>query len=166
MRQGWLDSGDSVGTLPTQILQDRTQYILKQLNFEWAPISTKAFGSYIKNVIKPSIVGYMDKMLHRKRILEHLERVAEILPTPAYWFDLKQRYLGVNSLVVKGVAATSFEKDFANKTPHDIFPYEMAENIVKHHKTAIKKGITLSAPEAIKNRLGEIKYLNATIAPL
>lgn len=52
-RQGWLDADNinyNISILINRILQDKTQYILKQLNFEWSPISNELFSSYIGNI--------------------------------------------------------------------------------------------------------------------
>jgi PAS domain S-box-containing protein len=101
------------------------------------------------------------------KVFAHLQMVAQILPTPAYWLDINQKYLGVNDLVVKRAGATSYELNFANKTPYDLFPEEMANIIVSHHKEVIRTGQILSAEEiATEVSTGELIYLDATIAPL
>ncbi len=107
------------------------------------------------------------EQLKKSKVLEHLERVAQALPTPFYWLGLNQEYLGVNLLTVKAAGSISYDKDFAGKTPYDLYPKEMAEGIVAHHKKVIHTGQPISAEETIRVlTTREIKYFNATIAPL
>lgn len=50
LRQHWLD--DIIANKNSiKVLQDKTQNILKQLGFEWYPISGKMFEEYIKNIL-------------------------------------------------------------------------------------------------------------------
>ena len=105
--------------------------------------------------------------LKKAKVLEHLEKVAQIIPTPIYWLDANQKYLGVNELVIKASGTESYEKDFAGKTPYDLYPKEMARDIVAHHQEVIQTKKILTAEESIKDiTTGEVKYFSATIAPL
>lgn len=105
-------------------------------------------------------------MKEKANIFESLEKIAEFNPSPFYWLDLKQRYLGINKHLIEATGTTSYKKDFANKTPYDLFPKEMADNIVQHHKQVIKTGEPISAEESIKNKNGKIKHFQADISPL
>jgi len=102
------------------------------------------------------------------KVLEHLEKVAQLLPTPFYWLGLNQEYLGINKLVIEATGTSSYEKDFAGKTPYNLYPREMAEDIVEHHRKVLQTGETLSSvEESIRDvTTGEVKHFNATIAPL
>ncbi|CAL7959834.1 Sensor protein [Gammaproteobacteria bacterium] len=105
-------------------------------------------------------------MTEKVKIFEYLEKTMHDVPVPFYWLGINQEYLGVNKNALEVVGAKSYNKDFAGKTPYDIYPKEMAENIIQHHKKVLQTGETLSAEELIKDVDGEIKYFNATIAPL
>lgn len=48
LQQGWLDDF-SIGNETTEILQDKTQHILKQLGFEWLPITNTLFNKITKS---------------------------------------------------------------------------------------------------------------------
>lgn len=105
-------------------------------------------------------------MKEKANVFENLEKIARLSPCPFYWFDLEQKYLGVNEFVIKSFEGASYKKDFADKTPYDLFPKEMADNIVQHHKQVIKTGEPISAEESIKNKNGKIKHFQAAISPL
>lgn len=109
----------------------------------------------------------MNTLKKKLQTLRYFEKSVQLLPTPFYWFDLDQKYLGMNALGIKVAGASSFEKDFAGKTPYDVFPKEMAHKIVEHHKEVIRTGEILSAEESIVTlSTGEVKHFNATIALL
>lgn len=44
--KGWLDGLNNISSF--NVLQEKTQYILKKLNFEWIPISDDVFTNYLK----------------------------------------------------------------------------------------------------------------------
>lgn len=47
LRQGWLDGKSVQNATVNQVLQNRTQAILKQLNFEWPSITLQTFKCYL-----------------------------------------------------------------------------------------------------------------------
>lgn len=49
LRQGWLEGQNIQNSLTAIILQDKTRYILKQLNFEWMPITDEVLSQYIES---------------------------------------------------------------------------------------------------------------------
>ncbi|MDR1057744.1 MAG: amino acid adenylation domain-containing protein [Coxiellaceae bacterium] len=49
LHQGWLDWWEEKSTIPIEILQDKTQYILKLLNFEWLKITDNGLYNYINS---------------------------------------------------------------------------------------------------------------------
>ena len=105
--------------------------------------------------------------IKKPAIFQYLNQVTQILPVPVYWLGLNQEYIGINELVIKGTGTISYEHDFSNKTPYDLYPEDMARNIVEHHKEAIRTGKTLVAEESIQDlTTGAIKFFNAIIAPL
>ena len=105
-------------------------------------------------------------MAKKLNILENIEQAGQFNPCPFYWLDLEQKYLGVNEALIKNAGATSYDKDFAGKTPYDLFPKDFAENIVQHHKQVIKTGQPMTAEESVKDMRGNIKHFQAAISPL
>ena len=96
-----------------------------------------------------------------------LQQVADLLPGPFYWLDLNQYYLGVNKAGIIVTGTRSFEKDFDGKTPIDLYPRAMAEDIIAHHQEVIRRGSTLSFEESIREHLTQQhKIFYASIAPL
>jgi amino acid adenylation domain-containing protein/thioester reductase-like protein len=107
------------------------------------------------------------KRLGKAKVFEHLEKIAQSMPTAFYWLGLNQEYLGVNKHGLSVTGTRSYEEDFANKTPYDLYPKEMAKNIVQHHKEVIRTKKPLSVEETIEDvTTGKIRYFNAFIAPL
>jgi len=49
LHQGWLDWWEEKSVIPVKILQDKTQHILKLLNFEWVKITDKVLYNYINS---------------------------------------------------------------------------------------------------------------------
>lgn len=107
-----------------------------------------------------------EECLKQKRLIDHISKIAELLPIPIYWFDLCQNYLGVNNFLLKSGGNKLYETDFIGKTPYDILPKGMAEDIVQHHKKVLCSKKTVITEESIKDAVGNIKYFNAFIAPL
>ena len=103
---------------------------------------------------------------HKNQGLTYLKHVAQLIPSPFYWLDLNQKYLGVNDLVLQGTGTRSYEEDFFEKTPYDIYSEEIAKDIVSHHKEVIKTRKTLSVEETINDHANKTRYVNAVIAPL
>lgn len=96
-----------------------------------------------------------------------LKQFSELVPIPFYWLDLNQFYLGINSFVIEVTGTESFEKNFLGKTPFDVYPHGMAQNIVEHHQYVITNETAVVEEESIKDvTTGEIKHFTATIQPL
>jgi amino acid adenylation domain-containing protein/thioester reductase-like protein len=164
LHQGWLDGWNIKNTTSIKVLQNRTQHILKQLGFEWRPITNETFNKYLLDTFK---LHGVNEMTQKAKIFEHLEKLANLFPMPIYWLGLNQEYLGINNLVTQGTGTLSYDRDFAGKTLYDIYPKDMAEELVKHHKEVIKTDKIISFEETIRDiATKEIKYLNTTIAPL
>src|SRR5690606_26061323 len=107
------------------------------------------------------------ELLKKSKVFEHLEKVAQVLPTPFYWLDLDQKYLGVNQLGLQVTGTESYDKNFRGKTPKDLYPAGMAKEIIAHHKEVIRTGKTLLFEESIKDLTTKrVKYFNAAIAPI
>ncbi len=50
LRQGWLDGKEIRHSLAIDIVQDKTQHILKQLHFEWPCITSADYGHYLQSI--------------------------------------------------------------------------------------------------------------------
>jgi amino acid adenylation domain-containing protein/thioester reductase-like protein len=162
LHQGWLDGWNIKSTTSIQVLQNRTQYILTQLGFEWLPITDEAFCKYL-NLLKISRGNSMTK---KANILKYLEEIAQIIPAPIYWLDVNNVVLGVNQLSLKGIGANSFD-DVIGKTPHDLYPKKLADDIVRYNAEVIRTGKTISQEESIKDlTTGKIKYATSVKSPL
>jgi hypothetical protein len=48
LHQGWLDWWESRNSDSLNIMQNKTQYILQQLGFEWLPIADEIFCKYLR----------------------------------------------------------------------------------------------------------------------
>jgi len=101
------------------------------------------------------------------KIFGTLEEFSKIIPDAFYWLDLNQQYLGVNMHGINATGTQSFEADFLGKTPADVYPEKMAENIINHHKEVIKNKAIIRVEEVIEDVATKQKrFFHATIAPL
>jgi len=50
LRQGWLDWQEAQEMVNVKILQNKTQYVLKKLNFTWLPITKKLICNYFNSI--------------------------------------------------------------------------------------------------------------------
>lgn len=99
-------------------------------------------------------------------LFKHLEKVADIIPTPIYWFDTNSAVLGGNKSALKGISGAS-KKDFIGRQPHDYYPHEVAEEIVKYNNEVIRTGKILSREETITDVVThKVKYVNSIKGPL
>ncbi|MDO8954750.1 MAG: PAS domain-containing sensor histidine kinase [Gammaproteobacteria bacterium] len=104
------------------------------------------------------------KNVKRPKILDELQRISQILPVPIYWLDVNSVAIGGNEAVFKAIGAS---QDAIGKTPYDFYPFELADNIVRHNEEVIRTGKILTQEEPIKDMItGEIKYFTAIKAPL
>jgi PAS domain S-box-containing protein len=105
-------------------------------------------------------------MQKKPKTLEALEQVAPILPTPLYWEDSNSVILGCNETALK-VSGALIREAFIDKTPHELYPKEMADHIKQHNAEVMHTGKILSQEEMIRDiTTGEIKYFTAVKAPL
>ena len=95
-----------------------------------------------------------------------LKELADITPTNLYWFDENNAVMGANQHNIKSIGGKSIT-DFIGKTPYDYFPFEMAENAVKHNNLVMQTGRIISKEELTKNlATGETKYFTVFKGPL
>jgi hypothetical protein len=75
--------------------------------------------------------------------------------------------LGVNKYFLKELGMEKGKAETLKaKTPYDIYPYEMANDIILHHKEVIQNNKLRFEEESIVDFRGETKHFNAVIAPL
>ncbi len=126
------------------------------------------FADYAKSEVKNVILNLASYQVginpNNAKILDALEIVAPILPTPVYWHDTKGIVLGMNAHCLKAIGAT---RDIIGKTPYEFYPKEVAEHVLKHNEQVIKTGEILSQDEPMKNiATGETKVFRSIKAPL
>ena len=98
--------------------------------------------------------------------IKFLEKFASIIPAPVYWVDNESRALGANQATLDEIECDALE-DVIGKTPYDIYPYELADKIVKHNQEVFRTKKTLEQEECIKGpKTGEIRYYAAVKSPL
>lgn len=96
-----------------------------------------------------------------------LRQLADKLPVPFYWLDLDQYYLGINEQALKASGTRSYQHHFSGRTPLDLYPEHMAQEIIDHHREVIEQQKILSFEESIHDVTTKAyKVFNATIAPL
>ncbi|MCX6013518.1 MAG: PAS domain-containing protein, partial [Chloroflexi bacterium] len=94
------------------------------------------------------------------------KRLADVTPIPIYWLDKNNAALGANKQTLEAVGGKSIA-DFIGKTAYEYYPFEMADNIVKHCNLVMQTGKILSKEEPIRDvTTGETKYFNTFKAPL
>lgn len=101
----------------------------------------------------------------RSKILNYLEIVTSILPTPIYWEDRNSIILGANELVLKSIGAD--RRSYVGKSIYEIYPFEIADPIKQHNDKVMEMDEILYQEEMIKTLdTGETKYYIAVKAPL
>lgn len=91
---------------------------------------------------------------------------ADLVPQPIYWADLDQRILGFSLSALEAIGISSSDQ-VIGKSPLELYPEEMAHQIIANHKKAISENIKLSFEESIVDaETGEVKVFDATIMPL
>jgi PAS domain S-box-containing protein len=101
----------------------------------------------------------------KSELLAKFEAVANTFPTPFYWLDLEQKYLGLNQLSLEMLNSDA-NCTYRPKTPYDIYPKVMADRLVRRHRQVIETGHTLQLEESISDTKGNICHYITTIAPL
>lgn len=106
------------------------------------------------------------KSLQQTKMLEHFYSIMRLLPMPIYLLGLNQKYLGVNEAFLKANSTKFQSEDLINKTPYDLFDKEQAENIVAHHKEAIKTKKTIEYEQMVKDETLDAQYYKISISLL
>ena len=101
----------------------------------------------------------------KNRLFDKFAAIAETIPTPFYWLDLKQQYLAINDAGLNAFGLNT-RQQILNKTPHAIYSTEEADKIIQHHRQVIESKQTMQMEESIQDTKGNIQYYRTTITPL
>lgn len=163
LRQGWLDWWEEQNATPIKILQNRTQAILKKLDFNWLPMTDKIVCNYF-NALK---LGKGKDMQNKPKILSDLEKFALLIPAPVSWLDINGVVLGGNDLTFQGVGTISARKWIIGKTPYAFHPKDVADIMMENIKRVIQEKKLLEFEESIVDiKTGKIRWWLTTRAPL
>lgn len=101
----------------------------------------------------------------KTKLLEDMDKIISLVPTPIYWEDVNSVIIGANKTVISelGVQVLS---DYVGKSLYDLYPKEMAEHIKQHNEEVMSTGKVMSQEESIVNKRGELRYYIAVKAPL
>ena len=106
------------------------------------------------------------KKIKKEKLLADLHKIAQMIPSPLYWFDENNVVLGGNDRIVEDIGGKSI-REFIGKNPYEYYPREMADTIIKNNNEVMRTGEIISGEEAIKDfTTGETKYYTAIKAPL
>ena len=98
--------------------------------------------------------------------IEKLEAMAEIIPAPVYWVNLKSAVLGANECACMAIGASSVD-EIIGKSPYDMYPMDLAVHIVNHNNEVMKKDDSLSQAEAIRDlTTGKTRYFITSKSPV
>jgi PAS domain S-box-containing protein len=112
------------------------------------------------------VLAHHCKGLTKGRIFESLRSHTAFVPISIFWLDADNRIIGANKLAVVSIGGVSID-DYIGKTAYEIYPYEMADNIVRHNNEVMRTGKVLSQEESIRDvTTGKTKYFIAYKAPL
>jgi len=94
-----------------------------------------------------------------------LKEFAEMVPGGFYCLDLDYRFVYINSFTLR--TANANIDSVLGKTPLDIHPKEMAEEIIAHYQQVIKTEKMLHCEERVRDiQTGETKYFDVQLSPL
>lgn len=104
-------------------------------------------------------------MSHKPKIFSELERIAPLVSTPMSWGNTDGIILGANDFQIVG--ATLSKSEIVGKTLYDIYPKDVADELMKNSWQVIKERKAVTFEEAIVDIItGKTKYFLATRAPL
>ena len=104
-------------------------------------------------------------LLDDNNISEAFQEFANIVPGGLYWLDANHKFIGINEFTLKTAHAKI--EDVLGKTPFEIHPKEMAEEMIAHHQHVIKTGSLLHCQERVRYwETGETKYFDVMLSPL
>ncbi|WP_116964749.1 PAS domain-containing sensor histidine kinase [Fastidiosibacter lacustris] len=105
------------------------------------------------------------RLTSKKDLTSSFDEFSEIVPGGFYWFDLNHKLMAINSFALKtGNAKLS---DVIGKTPIEMHPKEMADEIISNHKQVIKTGKQLHCQERIQDfKTGNTVFFDVVLSPL
>jgi len=104
--------------------------------------------------------------LKKDKIFNILQASTAFIPINFYWIDVNNKLIGANKPTVAAIGGTSID-DYIGKTAYDFYPFELADNIIRHNNEVIRTGKVLSQEEPIRDvTTGQTKYFFAFKAPL
>ncbi|HLX53139.1 MAG TPA: PAS domain-containing protein [Aquella sp.] len=99
-------------------------------------------------------------------IFEYLESIAEMIPAPFYWLDLKGRAVGCNTLDWKVIGVPN-QSYLIGKTPHGYYPKDIAEVLYEDTIKVLQTGKNSQMEDVIVDfTTGKRKYFSAVRSPL
>ena len=106
-------------------------------------------------------------MTKKHKIFEYLDFMAQMVPAPFYWMDLKGRFLGGNEAGVRAIGASSRE-DIIGKNVLEVYKdEEVANALQKDIDAVIRTGNSSQLEDKIIDvTTGKSKYFSATRMPL
>ena len=106
-------------------------------------------------------------MDQKEPMFEYLETIAELIPAPLFWLDLKVCTIGLNTLSMKEIGAAKKE-DLIGKNPYEMYKNkDIADGLEKTVNKVIQTGESLQTEDMIVDVItGKLKYYSATRAPL
>jgi amino acid adenylation domain-containing protein/thioester reductase-like protein len=176
LQQGWLDGNYAKHITSIKVLQDKTQYILRQLHFNWEPISVKIFTQYFDllgesqevNMQKTSGAKKTQNTLSKKhkQFLKFVEEITSTIPAFIYWKDKNCVYQGANKFSVQ-YFGQKFVDELPGKTDYELWP-ELAEQYIADDKEVMMIGKSLRKEDIFfyPNNPTEMRYCIVTKAPL
>lgn len=104
--------------------------------------------------------------MNKYKIFDFLETIAPAIPINMYWFDKENKVMGGNQLVVKDIGGTDIN-DYVGKTLFEIYPEDIAQQIVDNMEEVKSKNKAISFEETIKDlSTNQTKHFRAFITPL
>jgi len=172
------NNGNSIGTVGTSIditaekeaerlkIENERQKTKIEEQLKFKKLVDQTAQDTKSNLAVLLVIAQQCMGLTKKEVFATIEKVAVSVPISLYWFDENDALLGANKRDVELVGVTS-ATSYIGKTPYDIFPFEIADKVVKHNHLVMRTGKILSQEETIKDiTTGEIKYCLAFKTPL
>ncbi|MDQ5921389.1 MAG: two-component system, OmpR family, aerobic respiration control sensor histidine kinase ArcB [Pseudomonadota bacterium] len=102
-----------------------------------------------------------------KKIFEHLNFMAQMVPAPFYWLDLEGRFAGVNESTLEAVGVKK-KNEIVGKTMYEFYKNkEVADDLQQKMDKVIKTGKKIRIEDKIIDvTTGKFRYYMATRAPL
>lgn len=162
LHQGWLNESHLDKLTRVSIIQNKTEHILKKLDFLWSPVTSKM----LSDIISQSFKG-INKMIEQEQIFKHLDFIAQMVPAPFYWLDLQGRFIGLNNKVLEAVGVTD-KKEVLGKSVYELYKNEdVADKLQRDIENVIMTGKSSHLEDKIIDvSTGRFRYYMATRSPI